>query len=317
VKVIGSVNGIDILIPNDAFFSFFNSPYIGHRNQSSVDIYPLHTEWGGPALAPIDGKVVKLKQIKMGKARLFETDDYDYAIGIQPYNYRNVLVRILHCLPSLDIGDEVKAGDEIGTLIRSRYFNFWTNPHYHVEVIQSEHFERSTKSFPIQRVVDWSSSIALEGNDLITQAEWTIERITSDYLIATSPTTLIGRIGEIFGHVAEVDSLSKGILDAGIPHYPHGGIYGANIKSGSVTVNESVIGMLIPSHESSSFFKQNRAYSIYADDIRTRGISTYLYSEHQMISGKLPLKIVPSVYNGFSKIWNEGDSIRLRLRLLE
>ncbi|MFW9850762.1 MAG: hypothetical protein ACFFF4_16670, partial [Candidatus Thorarchaeota archaeon] len=147
MKTIGTANGIGIAIPDDASLSFHNSPYIGHRNQSSVDIYPAHEDWSGSAFSPVDGKVVRTQQIKMGKPRRFKTEEFDHAIGIQPIDNEESIVRILHCRPTIQTGDTISMGEEIGSLLRSRYFNFWTSPHYHVEVLNSQDFRRSSNSY--------------------------------------------------------------------------------------------------------------------------------------------------------------------------
>ena len=147
MRTIGKANGVGIAIPDDAYFSFFNSPYIGHRNCSSVDVYPSHNEWAGPAFSPVKGTVVKLKQIRMGKKRKFETNEYDYATGIKPIDNEDSILRILHCDPTVKIGDEVAPGDEIGSLLRSRYFNFWTGPHYHIDVVNSKFFVKNYTTY--------------------------------------------------------------------------------------------------------------------------------------------------------------------------
>ncbi|MHA2424018.1 MAG: hypothetical protein ACXAEF_04475 [Candidatus Thorarchaeota archaeon] len=317
MRTIGKAHGIKLYIPDDAFFSFFNSPYIGHKNQSSVDVYPAHLEWGGPAYSPINGKVVKIRQVKMGKEREFDTDPFDYAIGIQSGNMEKSIVRILHCQPSVEVGDNIEVGDDIGSLLRSRYFNFWTNPHFHVEVTSSVMFHRSSKSFPIENALGDTTSLSIEGSKFLSQSVWTVQTITPDYMLVTSPSSFRGRIDTVYGHVANVASMSRGLLDAGIPHYPHGGVFGARTKSGSVSLGDSLIGFLEQHPHYHSYFKQNKECTVYVDDIQVRGLSTYLYSSAQLISGLIPLKIVPKLYNSFSKSWNEGDSIRLSLRQLE
>ncbi|MCK5238569.1 MAG: hypothetical protein KAR33_03410 [Candidatus Thorarchaeota archaeon] len=314
MRTIGKANGVGIAIPDDAYFSFFNSPYIGHRNCSSVDVYPSHNEWAGPAFSPVKGTVVKLKQIRMGKKRKFETKEYDYAIGIQPDDNEESILRILHCDPTVKIGDEVAPGAEIGSLLRSRYFNFWTGPHYHIDVVNSKYFERSSKSHPIEKAADLLDSPSVDGHDYITQAQWIIQRITSDYILATSSTSMSGRIDSVFGHVAQTDSGNKGLLDAGIPHYPHGGIYGVNIESGSIMIGDSAIGYMKMHSPLTSFFTQNKQYSMFLDNSPIRGISMYIYSKSQLISNVPPLKIIPIQFKGFEQQWSEGDSVNLSLR---
>jgi hypothetical protein len=253
----------------------------------------------------------------MGKEKAFETHSYDYAIGIQPDNSETSIVRILHCKPSLVENDVVEAGDVIGSLIRSRYFNFWTDPHFHIEIKDREMFYRSTMSYRLKKNIEDASSIEFKGSDFITETEWIVQKVTPDYMLVTSSTAMEGTIGDIHGHVAQLDSRRLGIVDAGIPHYPHGGIFCNDMISGEIAIGNSVIGSLKHPVSSSSFFVQNKENSVYVGDIKVRGLSTYLYTESQLIRGLPPLKIVPREYEGFSRSFREGDSLHIRFRRLE
>ena len=66
MRRVGSAAGIDLFAPVDAYFSYFNSPYVGHKQGTSIDIYPSHEEWGGPAYSPIAGQVIRVKKMRMG-----------------------------------------------------------------------------------------------------------------------------------------------------------------------------------------------------------------------------------------------------------
>lgn len=50
---------------NDAFFSFFDSPYYSHVNASAVDIYPKKLNGDeDPVFSPIEGVVSKMYEVK-------------------------------------------------------------------------------------------------------------------------------------------------------------------------------------------------------------------------------------------------------------
>ncbi|MHA2352262.1 MAG: hypothetical protein ACXABX_03995, partial [Candidatus Thorarchaeota archaeon] len=132
MRIVGSAAGINIHAPEDAYFSFFNSPYIGHDIGSAIDIYPRHQEWGGDVVSPVSGKIVKTRKMRMGQPKQFPTHEFDYGIGILPEESDTDIVRIMHCEPDVSEGENVVLGDPIGRAIRSRYFNYWTGPHYHV-----------------------------------------------------------------------------------------------------------------------------------------------------------------------------------------
>ena len=57
MHVIGETKGIKLYSPEDAYFSYFNSPYTGHSQAAAIDIYPYHQQWGGPVTSPVSGKV--------------------------------------------------------------------------------------------------------------------------------------------------------------------------------------------------------------------------------------------------------------------
>ncbi|MFX1606507.1 MAG: hypothetical protein ACFFDD_11450, partial [Promethearchaeota archaeon] len=150
MRVVGSALGINIHAPEDAYFSYFNSPYIGHNIGSAVDIYPRHQKWGGDVVAPVSGEIVKTEKMRMGRPKQFPTNEFDYVIGILPEESDTDLLRVMHCEPTLNEGETVELGDRIGKAIRSRYFNYWTGPHYHVEILPEESFRRSSKSYPLE-----------------------------------------------------------------------------------------------------------------------------------------------------------------------
>ena len=93
--VIGEAKGIKIHSPEDAYFSYFNSPYTGHAHAAAIDIYPYHQEWGGPVASPVSGKIVRLQKFRMGRKKEFPTEDFDYGTEEWAHqlipNWRNFL----------------------------------------------------------------------------------------------------------------------------------------------------------------------------------------------------------------------------------
>ena len=55
MRSLGVAAGVVLWAPSDAYFSYYNSPYIGHENGAAVDIYPAHASWDGPGFSPVDG----------------------------------------------------------------------------------------------------------------------------------------------------------------------------------------------------------------------------------------------------------------------
>lgn len=305
--------GVSIAIPSDAYYSFFNSPYVGHQQSSSLDIYPAHGEWGGSGFSPVSGRVTIVRRFKMGRKKDFVTSDYDYAIGIQPSNDEEHLVRLLHCHPVVKRGDSIEAGEEVGSLIRSRYFNFWTAPHYHIDVMTSRDFNRSSQSHTITSAINLSPGIKIHGQYPLNEVDWTIRSVTADCAIASSSRLKFGELDGIYGHIGEIGSGVAGLLDGGINHYPLCGFFGANGNIGMVHIGNEIIGSLDGNPRGAPFFHQNRLHSIFLDELKIRGISTYIASKHQLVSGLLPLKLIPLEYKGFENLLKEGDTCRLIL----
>ncbi|MCK5390462.1 MAG: hypothetical protein KAJ36_08220, partial [Candidatus Thorarchaeota archaeon] len=180
MHVIGKAKGIRIHSPEDAYFSYFNSPYTGHAHAAAIDIYPFHQEWGGPVASPVSGKIVRIKKTKMGRKKIFPTETFDYIMAIQPEEADASILRMMHCKPSLKEGEIVDLGDTIGSTIRSRYFNYWTGPHYHVEIMHLDYFSRSTQSYPLELPFSFDSITARESS---TEVEFLVETVTEDHII--------------------------------------------------------------------------------------------------------------------------------------
>jgi len=313
MRCIGVASGIELFAPRNSYFSYFNSPYIGHKRGSSVDIYPSHKAWGGPALSPIDGKIVRVKEIAMGDRKVFPSEDRDYAIAIRPEDDSNYVVRVLHCHPSVSVGQSVTRGNEIGAVLRSRFFCFWTGPHYHVEVLPEIGFHRSSKSSPITVNLPEASSVERESPKEI---ECEVIESSADVLIGVSKRGSYAKAGDLQGHLARVgDASNAGILDAGVPHYEHGGIIGAGSAEEDAKVEawSGKIGLVTSSGDSFVQFKISENFSPRVDDEPIRGISNHVYPRAQTVKGLPPVYLIPTKMGQFEKRYNEGDVFVLSL----
>ncbi|MFX1265822.1 MAG: hypothetical protein ACFFH0_10620 [Promethearchaeota archaeon] len=294
-------------MPSDSYFSYFNSPYIGHRRSSSVDVYPSHKEWEGPAFSPIDGKIVRLKEVSMGAPKVFPSEDRDYAIAIRPEEESSHIVRILHCRPSVSVGESVAKGDEIGGVLRSRFFCFWTGPHYHVEVLPEIGFHRSSKSSPITVDFPTASSVEMESPKEI---ECEVLESSADVLVGVSKRASYAKAGDLQGHLAFTRSAAKGgILDAGVPHYEHGGVVAGGLAQEDKAVKawSAKIGVVTSAGDSFLQFKITEHFSPRVDGELIRGISNHVYSKTQTVKGLPPVYLIPKKIGQFEERYNEGD----------
>lgn len=313
MRDVGHTDQITLYAPRDAYFSYFNSPYIGHEQGSSIDIYPSYQEWGGSVSSPISGSIIRIQKIKMGRARNFPTEPYDFGIGIKPEGSADKIVRILHCVPDLDINERVDIGDHIGTTLRSRYFNYWTGPHYHVDVMNLQNFNRASKSFPIKLngVVSCSGS-----KNSLESFECIITRVTEDIVTAVSRDYPSCNIGDLAGLVGITsDSKTSGVLDGGIPHYKHGGLWAGSQPMIGETVSlwNYPIGRISNTTTEYCIFKRGPQLKFKIDGMPVKGLSCFIFSPSQLIHKLVPLMIIPIQRGQFVKKLNEGDACVLSL----
>jgi hypothetical protein len=309
LHLVGTASGVSLFAPEDSYLSFFNSPYVGHRRCSAVDIYPSHEEWYGPVFSPCDGVIQKIRKFKMGQKKSFPTEDYDYAIGIAPEGHEGLLVRVLHCMPDIEIGDSVEKGENLGKTIRSRYFNYWTGPHYHVEVMLPDHFSRPSQSYPIEIRQE---RVQLHEVDFSEQIECEISKIKRNLLICESRNLSFVSIGQRYGHLASIDEVF-GILDAGIPHYEQGGILTDRVLGieSKVEALGTQLGRVVSSDETVALFAVGKGIRVNLDGERIGGVSTHFYSKSQLIGNRPPIFLIPKKSNQFHGWFSEGDRFTL------
>ena len=311
MRVVGSAAGINVHAPDDAYFSYFNSPYIGHDNGSAIDIYPYHQEWEGAVESPVSGKVVKIKKMKMGQPKQFPTNEYDYGIGILPEESESDIVRIIHCEPTVTEGETVNLGDHIGKAIRSRYY--WTGPHYHVEVQPLDSFQRASKSYPLELNYHFETKRPTGSHDDI---EFLVESVTEDHITGFAEDLGYATMGKLAGlSVANDESEVVGILDGGISHYMIGGVIGtSDLEQGTrVSMLDSPIGTVRDTKSGVSVFRRGPSITSFLDNTLLRGLSCFIYTKHYVKKNVPQLILIPKTYGQFKMLFNEGDLCELRI----
>ncbi|RDE11614.1 MAG: hypothetical protein C4K48_11210 [Candidatus Thorarchaeota archaeon] len=313
MRIVAAAQGIEIRAPDDAYFSYFNSPYIGHSLGTAVDIYPRHQEWGGPVPAPVSGRVTRIKKLHMGSIKPFPTDDFDYGIALAPENAESDIVRVMHAEPAVREGSKVDEGDEIGRTIRSRYFNYWTGPHYHVEAMPASNFTRSSKSIPLDVRME------IEPHQIGTapsNIEMTITEVTDDHAIGYPQEDIHTEIGDLSGLSAQDASGSAmGIIDGGLSHYQHGGVFGRyNTDVGEIVcVANNQVGTAASSRGLVTYFRRGPSIRASIDGIELRGLSCFLYPPQYKKRGMPQLILIPKRYGGFRHLLEDDSSGTLRI----
>jgi hypothetical protein len=304
---VGQTERITLHAPRDAYFSYFNSPYTGHELGTSIDIYPDHQKYGGSVTSPINGIIYKIQKIKMGRKRNFPTEPYDFGIALKSDTDTNDIVRILHCVPELSINDRVDIGDHIGCTLRSRYFNYWTGPHYHVDVMNAKDFGRASKSYPLSL----HNQFSIKGNlNLHESIQCEINQISEDILIAVSREYPTCYTEDLAGLAASCnESKSIGVLDGGISHYGHGGIWTESLDniSGKVELWGHSIGSISEVTSDYCLFKRGPSLEFKIDELSVRGLSCFIFSQSQLVRGLVPLMIIPSHRGQYANQLDEGD----------
>lgn len=312
--VIGSAHGVELRSPDDAYFSYFNSPYIGHSLGSAIDIYPRHDGWSCQIESPIDGCISKIKKMGMGLEKQFPTSDHDFGVAIKPEGSGSDIVRILHVEPKVTIGEKISVGDHIGTALRSRYFNYWTGPHYHVEVMDENSFNRSSQSYPLEIPFEY---VPTKRDSICEETNFEVRSVSKDSIIGY-PTDLNHlSIGRFHGISAFNENGSRiGILDGGISHYKHGGVIGSQeIVAGATIELEGIkIGSIAESMQGASYFHRNSLLTPLLNGDELLGISCFIYPKRYTKRGIPQIVLVPKRYAQFDGQYKEGDILTLVLR---
>jgi len=313
MRVVGSASGINIHAPDDAYFSYFNSPYIGHDIGSAIDIYPRHQEWGGDVEAPVSGKIVRIKKMKMGQPKQFPTHEYDYGIGIIPEESNIDIVRIMHCEPTVCEGETVNLGDSIGNTIRSRYFNYWTGPHYHVEILPLDSFPRSSQSYPLE--IGYQFETKKPDNAQMT-VEFLVNSVTEDHVIGYAENLGYAAIGDLVGlSAANEGGEIIGIIDGGLSHYKLSGVIGTtNLEQGEhVKLQNHPVGTVRDKKEGATSFRRGPSITSFLDNIELRGLSCFIYTKHYTRKNIPQQILIPQKYGQFKGFFNEGDLCEFRI----
>jgi len=212
---VASSEGVEVYCPKNGRCSFFNSPYPMHCSFAGVDIYP-ERPFGNAAPSPIKGEVVKVRLLKCPPAKNFEGLEHDYLILLRSLENPRRWVKLLHVKPSVEVGDIVELGEELGILLRSGFFDPWTDPHIHVEVRSPLDPYRAMGGFKFKRCMEVDESEAVEdlsGVVVESKLEYSLVSLNKKFKSGV-PVELNGQVG---------------LLDAGIPHYKWFGIHLNNL----------------------------------------------------------------------------------------
>ncbi|QIO21597.1 hypothetical protein [Haloarcula sp. JP-L23] len=199
-----------VTVPRDVLhryyrFSLYNSPFDAHDDGCAIDLYPE----GERAPSPVAGEVLDTKAVRAPPKPY--AAEHDHLILVDTGEY---VARLLHVDPSVEPGETVAVGDDIGELVRAGFFAPWVPNHVHLGFRDHDADPyRASGSLPVDVGVD-VEPLAWDGTGTVVETGETWARLDSPEHPAP---------GERFAGVANDGG---GVLDGGLPHYEWGGVLG-------------------------------------------------------------------------------------------
>jgi hypothetical protein len=302
---IAQVDDVTVSAPEAGCISFYNSPYYPHTSGAAVDIY-VPSRWHDFAPSPVEGRVAQIYEFTPPKSGPFPVPKREHLLILKSSGTPSRYTRLLHVAPSVKVGDRIAVGDDLGRLIRSGFFNFWTDPHIHVDVRGDSNLLRAKGSLPLHPFSDGTAVQDFKG-DVFEGLE--VASITPDYALLR--TRHAARLSGLWGVPCTVGE-DTGLLDGGIPHYSCGGVYLPS--SHTVTVGEPVrlgatlIGWVTRLQGTMAYFR-GTPLAIHVNQTQIRGLSLYLF-----LSDQKTIKILPKAPHKMPL--QRGESVSLSLHSL-
>lgn len=236
---IARVGDLWLEIP-DVRYSFFDTPYIGHKLGTAVDVY-----FEDKVLFPFEeGKLVEVKKIKTPRY-IPVRDDY-----LLIFEVGDFCLKVLHVEPELEVGERVSLGDEIGELRLSGFFSPWSDKHAHFELRKCEDRYRARGGLTIFPKVRPLVPVA-EGREFKV-----VEKTAHYYWL--KPLKTRGKGITPFGSI-----------EGGLPHYRYGAIFNGNkaMLFGKAISAEKIL------ENGVGIFKAN--FEVLANGNKVRGVGVY------------------------------------------
>lgn len=268
--------GVSIYCPEEGRFSFFNSPYPAHKSCTAIDIYPGR-DFGSAAPSPVSGEVKEIRRVACPEKNSFKSSSYDYVILLQSLENPRRWIKILHLEPLVKVGDIVSVGDHLGILLRSGFFDYWTDPHIHIEIRNPLDPIRARGGLAIKR-----DAFNISFNTHVEKLRGVIVESKPEYALMLLDKELK------YGLPVEVGG-EMGFIDGGIPHY---GFFGVHHMSSEVHCGSLVrlcginIGVIERTYSNMCIAKcLNHLFRVKNVPVK---LSLYLYLSKPL------LKIIPS-----------------------
>ncbi len=277
----------DIIKTEDARVSIFQgnhftigtSPYYAHQHGLAIDIYQNLSLDNYDAISPVSGKVIKTKKLIAPRAKFKGGIDNDYIIIIQNSDTSDVVYKILHVKPKVQVGDQLEIGDYIGTTIRNGYFAYWSSPHLHLEIRPRDDAIRARGGKDFSLNIEKNKKLEKSSSkNQFKEIPLEIHSVYPEFLLAKLPTKYYHLIKPFYGIKGNTGNMNC-ILDGGIPHYKYGTIISQHESImdsfNSVYFGQHEIGSLQEVRGNFGFINFNHV-KFLLDNKEIRGISLFL-----------------------------------------
>ena len=254
---IARYNDIFIWAPAYTWYSFFNSPYIGHREGAAIDIY-----YNDKPLYPFEeGIVYEVRKIRTPR-NIPINEDFLIIIKLN----EEICIKILHVKPKVGVGERLHLGDEFGEMIASGFFMPWSNKHAHLEIRKCNDRYRARGAYPLLPILHKSVPSTSQNVFEVVEKEreyYWLKPLNKD----AKRLTPLG-----------YENFS---IEGGLPHYKYGAIFG---KVGNLRLfNEN----FSCNHFINNACLFNAEFEIYANGQKVKGIGIYCNQEKiKLIGGK-------------------------------
>ncbi len=292
-----TMKNVRVSIPKSNHFTVGTSPYHAHQHGLAIDIYQDLSLENYEALSPVSGKVIKTKMLIAPKAKFKDGIDNDYITLISNSRDSEVVYKILHVEPKVQVGEQIGIGDYIGRTIRNGYFAYWSSPHLHLELRPSNDAIRASGGRSFSLAIENKNQIRERAKkNYLKQIPIKIQSVFPEFLLALLPKNFYHKIKPIYGVKGSINRINC-ILDGGIPHYKNGILIFQqeynNDSINSIHFLDCKIGTLCELRGQFGLFKFD-SVKFFLNNKEIRGISFFL-------ANFLPfVKIIPYKKNEFS-----------------
>ena len=196
---------VELYLDQAGFFSFTNSPYYSHRHLASVDLYPQRGV--REAYSPVEGTILEARKLKVME---------DYFVAIKAGDC-GACVKILHVKPQVEVGERVRLGDVLGNLVWSPFYNYWTDPHMHVEIRPIDDRLRARGGYslnlaPLMKQIRFDNNVC---------ESFIVDKVLDRYTLLRPGSDIPSFLTPL---ILNLDGISF-MLEGGLTHYGHGALW--------------------------------------------------------------------------------------------